>query len=201
MAPEESTRFVAIIRDGAQRLSEVFEAIVQASTLAASTGGSDKSDVDLKDLFKRAVAPLRDSAAQRGVSIRVGARGGVSTIPCDLETMAAALRAVIKNAVDFSQEGGRVDIEVRPGQKDNDRSIKITVRDTGVGIPEEDLPRVFDVFWQGGDLMTGKPRGVGLGLTIAMRVAEAHGGRLELTSRIGEGTVATFTLPAEPDGR
>ena len=69
--------------------------------------------------------------------------------------------------------------------------------DTGVGIPEEDLPHVSEVFWQGGDLMTEKPAGVGLGLTIAARVAEAHGGRLDIKSRVDEGTVACFTIPAQ----
>jgi len=196
MAPEESAKFVTIIQEGAQRLSEVIDAVVQASALAASAEGPEKVDVELKELFKQAISPLKEFAASRKVTIRVAARGGVTAVPCDLDTMGSALRAVIKNAVEFNKEGGEVDVDVRPVQTESGRSISISVRDSGAGIPEEDLPRVFDVFWQGGDLMTGKPRGIGLGLVIANRVAEAHGGTLKLSSTVGEGTVASFSIPA-----
>jgi signal transduction histidine kinase len=69
--------------------------------------------------------------------------------------------------------------------------------DTGIGIPDQDLPKVFDAFWQGGNVLTGKPRGVGLGLTIARRVIEMHGGTVRVSSRVGEGTEVTIALPAD----
>lgn len=196
MAPEKSTKFVSIIQEDAKRLSEVVDAVVQASALAASAEGPEKVDVELKELFNRAISPLKAFAAARNVSIRVGARGGVTAVNCDPDTMGSALRAVIKNAVEFSKEGGKIEVEVRPVETGGEPGTSITVRDRGVGIPEGDLPQVFDVFWQGGELLTGKPRGIGLGLAIAKRVTEAHGGKLSLTSTVGEGTVASFTLPA-----
>lgn len=111
--------------------------------------------------------------------------------------MGPALRAVIKNAIDFNRDGGDVDIVVDTTSSEDREWTTITIRDTGVGIDEGDLPRVTDVFWQGGDLMTEKPAGVGLGLTIATRVAEAHGGRLTISSKLDEGTEVCFTIPAE----
>ena len=197
MAPEEGSRFVSIIRQGTQRLAEVIEGIVQASTLAAGTVPAAKVDVTLKEFFKRAANPLMGEAEKRGVSVRVRTVGGVATVFCDLDTMGAAVRAVIKNGIEFNHDGGEVDVEVASTLVDEVRWTTITVSDTGVGIPEEDLPHVSEVFWQGGDLMTEKPAGVGLGLTIAARVAEAHGGRLDIKSRVDEGTVACFTIPAQ----
>jgi len=196
MAPEEGSRFVTIIREGTQRLADVIEGIVQASTLAAGTVPADKTDVPLKDFFKHAATPLMAAAEKKGVAIHVQARGGVETVFCDLDTMGPAVRAVIKNGIEFNHDGGEVKIEVASTVVDDVPWTTISVHDTGVGIPEEDLPHVSEVFWQGGDLMTEKPAGVGLGLTIATRVAEAHGGRLELQSQVDEGTVARFVIPA-----
>ncbi len=197
MSPEESSRFVTIIKDGTRRLAEVIDGVVQASSLAASAAPPDKTEVELRALVKRALAPLKSFAETRKIAIRIQSHGGVSTIRCDLESMAAALRAMVKNAVSFSSEGATVDVSVRHETVDGRRFVRITVRDSGPGIPAEDLPRVFDAFWQGGDLMTDKPSGVGLGLTISQRVAETHGGRLDLTSRVGKGTDASLSIPDE----
>lgn len=197
MAPQEGARFVTIIRTGTQRLSDVIEGIVQASTLAAGTAPANRNDVELKEFFKHAATPLMASAEKRGVSVRVRSVGGIAAIHCDLETLGPAVRAVIKNGIDFNRDGGKVEVEIASKTVDGKPWTAITVRDDGVGIPEDDLPHVSEVFWQGGDLMTEKPAGVGLGLTIATRVAEAHGGRLNIQSQIGEGTVVTFIIPAQ----
>ena len=71
----------------------------------------------------------------------------------------------------------------------------LRVTDTGVGIPEQELPLVSEAFWQGGNVLTGKPRGVGLGLAIAKRVVEHHGGSLSISSVVAEGTEVRIELP------
>ena len=74
--------------------------------------------------------------------------------------------------------------------------IELRVEDTGVGIPSQDLPHVCEVFWQGGNVLTEKPRGLGLGLAVARRVADNHGGTLEISSEEGKGTTVSLLLPA-----
>ncbi len=97
-----------------------------------------------------------------------------------------AVLNLVLNALQATPEGGVVTIEAGGGAGE----LEVVVRDTGEGIPEEALPRVFDAFF------TTREGGTGLGLPIARRIAEAHGGKLVLRSREGQGTEATLSLPA-----
>jgi len=194
---EKGARFVAIIRDEAEKLAEIIQSVFQASVLASPVGGPSIQRVPVEDLLRRAIAPLRDLASEREVTLHVLIPSGLEAVACDPETTEAALRAVIKNAVEFNHKGGEVKVEVRRATRDDRTWLVVKVRDTGVGIPDEELPHVFETFWQGGNVLTGKPRGVGLGLAIAKRVVENHGGRISLTSRVADGTEVTIAIPQD----
>ncbi len=194
---EKGARFVAIIREEAEKLSEIIQSVFQASVLASPAAGPSVQRVPVEDLLRRAIAPLRDVASEREVTLHVLIPSGLDAVACDPETTEAALRAVIKNAVEFNHKGGEVKVEVRRAARDGRTWLVVKVRDTGVGIPDEELPHVFESFWQGGNVLTGKPRGVGLGLAIAKRVVENHGGRISLTSRVAEGTEVTIAIPQD----
>jgi signal transduction histidine kinase/signal recognition particle receptor subunit beta len=194
---EKGARFVAIIRDEADKLSEIVNSVVQASVLAAEPQSPTRQRVPVEELFRKAVAPLRDLAGDREVTLHLLTPGDLDVVPCDPETMETALRAVVKNGIEFNRAGGDVRIELRRAERDGRPWLVIRVVDTGIGIPEQDQPKVFDAFWQGGNVLTGKPRGVGLGLTIARRVIEMHGGTVRVSSRVGEGAEVTIALPAD----
>jgi signal transduction histidine kinase len=122
---------------------------------------------------------------RRGVSLTVAAGAGEVSIRADGFQLKHALLNVVLNAIQASAPGGAIVIETAR----DDRRVEIGVRDSGEGIEEAVLARVFEAFF------TTREGGTGLGLPIARRIAEAHGGSLELRSREGEGTVATLTLP------
>jgi signal transduction histidine kinase len=97
---------------------------------------------------------------------------------------------LLSNAVKFTPDGGRVDVSARS----IDNQVEVVVRDTGVGIAEEDLPHVFDEFRQvGQDAM--KAGGTGLGLALTKRLVDLHGGRIRAESAVGVGSTFAFTLP------
>ena len=194
---EKGARFVSIIRTEADKLSEIVDSVVQASLLTADPHPPTRRTVPVEELFRKVVAPLRDLAAAREVTLHLLTPGDLDAIPCDPTTMEAGLRAVVKNGIEFNRAGGDVRIELRRAERDGRGWLVIRVVDSGVGIPDQDLPKVFDTFWQGGNVLTGAPRGVGLGLTIARRVVEAHGGTIRLSSRVGEGTEVTIAVPAD----
>ena len=101
------------------------------------------------------------------------------------------LTNLLSNAIRFTPEGGQITLTCwREGQ-----TVACSVRDTGVGIPPEDLPRVFDKFHQVRSTRTAKTKGTGLGLTIVKHLVEAHGGRIGVESVVGEGTAFTFAVP------
>ncbi len=193
--PEKGARFVEIVRSEAEKLAEMIEGVVHASLLAGE-GTLEVREVAAEELLKRAVAPLRDLAAARSVRLHVKISAGLDTVRCDPEAMTASLQAVLKNAIQFNVEGGEVTVEVRRVRSAAGRAVRFVVRDTGVGIPENELPHVFEPFWQGGNVLTGKPRGLGLGLAVARRAVERHGGTVAVTSTVGEGTEVVLELPA-----
>jgi signal transduction histidine kinase len=117
--------------------------------------------------------------------------------PASLTADRALLRRAIDNLLDNAQKYSDPDAPVRLCARVESGAAVIEVEDRGAGIPEEDLPNLFRPFFRGDRSRTRATGGVGLGLVLARRIVEAHGGRLEIESRVGEGTTARIALPAE----
>ena len=104
---------------------------------------------------------------------------------------------LLSNAIKFTPEGGRIEVAAVP----NDGSVEVSVRDTGVGIAPEDHEAVFEEFRQVGASADKKQEGTGLGLALARKFIELHGGKIWVTSQVGAGSTFTFTLPLQrPSG-
>jgi signal transduction histidine kinase len=109
-------------------------------------------------------------------------------VEADRERMLQVLGNLLGNALKFTPPGGDIRVEVAP---DAEGTVAFRVQDAGPGIPPEDVPHLFDRYWQ----KSGGREGAGLGLYIARGIIEAHGGTLSVDSRPGEGACFTFTLP------
>jgi signal transduction histidine kinase len=147
-----------------------------------------REPVDLRDVAARAVELYHDTADAKGVALETGpqAPAVVSADRVRLEQVAANL---IDNAVKYTPAGGRVVVEV---ERTSDRAL-LRVRDTGTGIPEAELPRIWDRLFRGDRSRT--ERGLGLGLSLVKAIVEAHGGRVDVVSAPGEGATFTVALP------
>lgn len=196
--PEKAARFIGVIRDEAGKLAEIVESVVQAAILAGTQEVPIRQVVTAEELFRRAVAPLREAAQARSIRLQARIQSGLDRLECDPQTLEAGLRAIIKNAVEFSHDGGAVLVEVRRQVRGDRWWVSLRVKDDGIGIPEQEQPHVFETFWQGSNVLAGKRRGIGLGLAIAKRVVENHGGTVRLRSQVAEGTEVTVELPQEP---
>jgi signal transduction histidine kinase len=193
--PEKTARFLDIIQKQADSLAEIMENVGQASLLATEPGAAKRHVASLPEILRRAVAPLKDLAKQLEVEIKVLSPGNLETITCDADAISTALRAVIKNALEHNRAGGEVRIEVRRVLRRSEPWIEFKISDTGDGIPEADLHRVFEAFWQGAPGARGESRGIGLGLMITKQVVERHGGRISIARRESVGTEVSMTLP------
>jgi signal transduction histidine kinase len=132
---------------------------------------------------------LRPIAAEKSLRLHVIVAEGLPTITADAGRVLQVLSNLVGNAVKFTPAGGRV--TVRAEQVAG--NVRFCVADTGSGIPPEQLPHIFGRLWQAD---RSDRRGIGLGLAIAKGIVEAHGGRISVESRVGEGTSFYFTLGA-----
>ena len=114
----------------------------------------------------------------------------------DEDRINEVLGNLLSNAFKFTPRGGQVDLEV--GRRDS--IVSIVVRDTGVGIAAEQIPHVFDKFFQADNQAKAAAKGSGLGLAIAREIVEAHGGKISVESKVNQGTAFTVTLPEQIAG-
>ncbi len=147
---------------------------------------------DLADLVRKAVAAVGPRAEAKGISISGDAPGNAQ-IQADPERIGQVLRNLLVNAVNYTPSGGKVRVMVDRRADE----VEVSVEDTGIGIPEEELPYVFERFYRVDKSRSRATGGVGLGLTIAKRLAEAHGGRITARSQVGKGSTFTFTVPCK----
>jgi len=146
--------------------------------------------VAVADAVAAAVESAQPEAVRKDVEIRAEA-DPAALVRGDRGTLAEALLNVIGNAVKYSREGGRV----RVSAVRRDEKVVVSVADTGVGIPQEDLPRLFDAFYRGQAAASGVG-GAGIGLAVTRRIVEAHGGTISASSDPGRGSTFVIELPA-----
>ncbi len=168
---DRMTRLIADLLDLAQ---------IQAGKLAV-----EQMPQDAEGLVRDCVEMLRPLAATRDLK---GTASAGLRVRCDRERVLQILSNLVGNAIKFTPEEGSIFIEAQ----DTGHEVRFSVRDTGQGISEEELPRVFDRFWQA---QKKNRAGIGLGLSIAKGLVEAQGGRLYVESKLGAGTTFFFTLP------
>jgi signal transduction histidine kinase/ActR/RegA family two-component response regulator len=155
-------------------------------------------DVNVLGLLEEVAEPLRGEAALRGVELNVQVSVKELMMHADVRQARRAICHLLTVALDATPDGGAVQIEAQSimGTRVGDegrRLVVINVMDSGKGIPAEEVPFVFDAFWQSSDLRANVVRGVGL--AIARRVAAAHGGTVSVRSQLGVGTVYSLVLP------
>jgi two-component system phosphate regulon sensor histidine kinase PhoR len=145
--------------------------------------------VDPARLLESAAERMRAQAERAGLRLTVEAAGGLPQVRADAARLEQVLVNLIHNAVKFTRPGGEVVLSAGP----DGECVRFSVRDTGTGIPEEELGRIFERFYKADRARSGG--GTGLGLSIARHIVEAHGGRIWAESMEGHGSTLHFTIP------
>jgi signal transduction histidine kinase len=147
----------------------------------------------LQETVESGVTMIRERAAQRGIALSILVEPGLAAIQADERKVKQVLFNLLSNAVKFTPQGGAIAVRAQG----RDGEVQVSVRDTGIGIAPEDQARIFEEFQQTA-AGAGTEDSTGLGLTLAKRFIELHGGRLWVESEVGKGSTFTFTLPVTP---
>jgi signal transduction histidine kinase len=146
---------------------------------------------NIGELIKQTVAGVQAQAITKGLSVSVGLPDKLPPVNIDSHRISQVLRNLLENAVAHTAKGDAITVSAR--QQEN--YVEVAVTDTGEGIPVEDLPNIFERFYRVDKSRARATGGTGLGLTIAKRLVEAHGGKIEAHSELGKGSRFAFTLP------
>lgn len=194
-APEYADYAGHILTSG-QHLLSLINDVLDFARIEAGSLSLTIRPLDLGALLRASLAVLERGAAAAGVSLVTDISDQKVIIRADSQRLRQVMVNVAGNAVKFTPRGGRVSVTMRPDMRGG---AWISVADSGVGISAADLPNIFEPFWQADSGLDRLKEGAGIGLPLARQLVALHGGRLELESRVGEGTKVTVLLPGHRD--
>lgn len=190
---EEQKEFCNTINTEATRLARFVDDLLSISSLEVGSIGIQRTNVDIKRLLEEAADKLRPIMKQRSMTFEVSLSEKLGEARLDKDKVSGMVVNLLGNAAKYTPEGGTVTLAaVR-----QDDELKIEIRDTGVGIAEDEAERVFEKFFRSNNPEVQDQIGTGLGLPLAREIARLHRGDLTLTSKLGEGSTFTAILPVQ----
>jgi GAF domain-containing protein len=191
---EKQAEYTDDILTSGRHLLSLINEILDLSKVEAGRMELELATFDLPLAIDNARTFVRERATKHGITLDVDVDDRLGDYVGDERKIKQILLNLLSNAVKFTPEGGRIGINARQ----TDGSVEISVSDTGIGIAPEDQPKIFEEFRQVGSDYAHKVEGTGLGLTLAKKFVELHGGKIWVTSELGKGSTFTFTLPKRP---
>ncbi len=185
----EYEAMTASIIEECDGLLDMINTMLLISKTEAGVDRLSLEEVDLAHVVREVCDLFEPSAEDKHIALHCETSGKIQ-LAADVRMIKRLLANLLDNAVKYTPLGGAVDISVSLGDSE---PVVIAVKDTGIGIAAEDLPRVFERFFRGDQSRS--QAGVGLGLSLARAIVRAHGGDISVTSRLGEGSTFTVTLP------
>lgn len=185
---EETQQGLEIIQKEARRLTQMVEELLDFSRIESGRMKLGIENFDLSTELFEAIYMYENLLESEGIALSYHKGEGGFLISGDRHRIKQVFLNILDNAAKYGKTGGRIEVGL---QRDGD-SIVITVRDWGAGIPPDELPFVKEKFYKG----SSRQRGSGIGLAVTDEIVQLHGGELDISSRTGEGTLVTITLPA-----
>ena len=186
---DQRTRLVGVVERSTEEMTRLIADLLDVASIESGTFSVTRTQVDIRVLFAETRERFEPRARAHDVALDCEASAEVPAICADRDRLSQTLSNLMDNALKFTPAGGRVTLRAAT----EEGAVRISIEDTGVGIPQEDLPHLFDRFWQA---RRASRAGAGLGLAICKGIVEAHGGRIEAASTEGRGTSIHVTLPA-----
>ena len=194
---EDQRQFLGIIKRHTDRLINIVSDLLVLSeieskeSLSLEMSKSDFEDVDLNEVVKSSYESLRRKISEKNLQVEINVKEGIPGIKGNRFLLEQMLINLIDNAVKYTPERGRVTISAYS----EDSNINLEISDTGIGIPKENLNRIFERFYRVDNTRSRKLGGTGLGLSIVKHIAIIHNGKIDVESEVGKGSRFLITLP------
>ena len=189
ISPEQGRQIVQNIQSETMRLTTLTSSFLDLARLESGRVQFHKSTFSLKAMLEECKSLMQAKAEESNVSILIEVPGDIPDIQADRDKLKQVALNLLSNAIKYNRPGGKVVVTVQ--LVENEWQLNFT--DTGLGIPEDELPRMFEKFYR--VRATEKITGTGLGLSICKGIIQGHGGRISVKSKLGEGTQFAINLP------
>jgi two-component system phosphate regulon sensor histidine kinase PhoR len=190
--PVEGPRFVQMIQRNLRRLEALLDDILALSRLESRPETLPRAPLDLAGVVRTAADELVERARQAGVGLSV--RAEHCPVVGDAPTLRRVVDNLLVNAITYTPRGGQIEVVLEP----RNGCAELGVKDTGIGIPEEDLDRIFERFYRVDKARSRSAGGTGLGLAIVKHAVGLHGGTVEVKSKLASGSTFTVRIPLRP---
>ena len=195
--PIRVKRYGATIQTEARRLGETVERVLQLAGLGSGRP-LPTAPVSMAGLVRDVVQQSSLDAERAGVDVHVQIANDLPSILGDAGTLQSAVQNLVGNAIKYAGDDRWVEVRVTASGSGREREVRIAVEDHGPGLDADERQLVFEPFYRGRTAVANQTQGSGLGLSLVRRIADAHGGRVELATETGQGSTFTICLPAAP---
>ena len=189
--PENNRRFLNIIETHAERLNNLISDLLELSRIESREIGMEFHPVNLRESIENVVSNFRRAVEQKGYIVEIDIPLDFPQVVADPEKMEQVFSNLLDNAIKFTPEKGKICIRAI----DRGKNVQIEISDTGIGIPREHLPRLFERFYRVDKARSREIGGTGLGLSIVKHIIQAHGGKVGVESESDKGSKFYFILP------
>jgi two-component system phosphate regulon sensor histidine kinase PhoR len=196
LSPELVQRFAEVVYANAARLQRIVDDLLDLTRIESGAWPIHPAPVSLAALAAEAWRAQSPPADEPRPELRVQIEPGAERVHADLDALRVIFSNLLSNALRYTPAHGSVTVAARPGGAGR---VVVEVTDTGAGVDASHLPRLFERFYRADPARSRAQGGTGLGLAIVKHLVEAHGGRVEAESRVGQGTTIRFTLTAVPE--
>jgi two-component system phosphate regulon sensor histidine kinase PhoR len=188
---KRNREFIEIIHKDSERLCKLINDLLDLSRIESSRMQMNFQSVDLSSIVKRCASIMGKQVQEKQIQLELDIPETIPMVKADEARLSQVILNLLDNAVRYTQTAGRIKISVSA----KDTLVQVDVSDTGIGIPEKDLPRIFERFYRVDKARSIETGGTGLGLSIVKHIVQAHKGNTWVQSDLGKGSTFSFTIP------